>query len=1593
MSRSEINTKLLSSRRELLDIGLRNNMLNFRPTAKSLSIVDELSEEVLKLLYRQNKPMTFAGMPEQQLKELVSRGETDVEEDTAPESTSLLLRELESVNWDEVPGTGGGDAENTDKASRHTDTRLQTAMTEERLFLHLLKIQAEAESFMQEQGVNVLFLALGFLHWFEADSSDKKRKAPLLLVPVHLKRGGSKEAFRLEYSGDDLVQNLSLAAKLKTDFALELPQYGVDSSVDAEDMPLLEDFFSGVSQCISKQSRWCVAPNDICLGFFSFGKFLMFNDLDPETWPADKQPADHPVLGRLLGEGFGDESPAFEDGVHIDAVLTPGDAHFVKDADSSQTRAILEARAGRNLVIQGPPGTGKSQTITNIIAECLGQGKTVLFVAEKMAALEVVKRRLDETHLGDAVLELHSHKATKLSVLKELERTLEQGKPLANDVTEELYTLSQVRDQLNQYCEAVNAPVGQSGIPFITVLGHYLRLKREHAGLPSWSFTPMRTWTYVEHNRQRQLVSEMALQLEDMGRPSHNPFWGTKRESFSPLEHAQASEFLDRAMEQLQHIESASVQLAGRLGLARPVTLADVRVVCRAARRAAEAPKLTGVQLSTDDWQSRRDAIRELIGAGQQMSMLQARHAETLIEQAWEQDLLGERQHLTNYGEKWWRIFSAKYRRTRARLQGLCKGSLPKDNKACLILVDDILDFQQRKRTYDQHAGLGEALFGAQWNQQRSDWEVLRRLSEWVTALYDDLGKGELPSGIVDFLAGHPDAGGLGEAIEPIEQAAEALRVSLLEILEKLELSQRYPVGDLLGRPLQTLHERLRCWRDELDKLYQMARFNQLSAALVQAGLIEVAEQAAHWSRAGSDIARAFDLTWYAGLVELAYAVSPQLRQFDRIKQEHLVTRFRHLDQASLGHAQTGLAKTLWERMPSVNQPGEMDILRRELNKKRRHIPIRKLIHSAGQAIQQIKPVFMMSPMSIARFLPPGWLEFDVVVFDEASQVKAVDAFGAILRGRQIIVVGDTRQMPPTDFFSREVEMDEEDNTTSDIESVLAMFRACGTQERYLSWHYRSRHESLIAVSNVEFYDRKLVVFPAPGTNLHATGLKLHYLPDALYDRSRTRTNREEARAVAQAVMAHAANKPNLSLGVVAFSIVQRDLIQVEVELLRRENPALEEFFTQQHPTEPFFIKNLENVQGDERDVILISIGYGRNESGRIAREFGPLNRDGGERRLNVLITRAKLGMEVFSNFRADELELDASARHGVRALKHFLKYAETGELDIPRETGREADSPFELEVMLALRERGYQLEPQVGTAGYFIDIGVKDPEYPGRYVLAIECDGASYHSARSARDRDRLRQGVLETLGWRFHRIWSTDWFRNPGKETERAVAAIEAARKAAARCQPVAVSAPEVAQPAMARATQELPGVVYQVEPYRKIRLPSLLGSDQALHMVSPASLAHQIKAVVDVEAPVHESNVTRRLRESYGVNRAGNRIAANVSEAIEAGVRAGLFFYADGFVYADKQREVRIRSREALEPTERKIELVAPEEIDAALLEVVRLGFSMGSAAAISGALEMLGFGRATNRMKEVMDVRLEQLLATSRLIQVDSMLRKG
>lgn len=1602
-SQAAIDAKLLQSRQELLDIGLRNNLISFRKTSKNLGIQNAQASVLLPTLIDLQKALMFEATASTRPiddkrgpEDIASTGTllpgydavTREQDDAHSNSIGLALSsEGEIRKAISEPSSATSHSQQAGSQSRRVKgASLEVALTQDALALQLLKIRAEAQTFVEEQGANLLFLAVGFLHWYESDSAQELRRAPLVLVPCVLARKSALELYHLEFTGDDVLVNMSLAAKLKADFGINLPVPGQDDDWDSADWL---QYLADVESAIAKRARWKVVANEAVLGFFSFGKFLMYKDLDPETWPKGKSPSAHPVIGRLMGEGFGDEHAAYPEDVHVDEVISPGDVHFVKDADSSQTQAILEVRAGCNLVIQGPPGTGKSQTITNLIAELVGQNKTVLFVAEKMAALDVVKRRLDECHLGDAVLELHSHRATKTAVLKELARALDQGRPLNESGVRDIEQLRRVQDELNAYCEAVAEPVGATDMVFSEVLGRLLQLQRQWPDIVPLPIEALERWNEQDYAYAHGLTANMALVLGALGRPKASALWGSQLMVFTPIEENKASQALAQGIEALQSLLQSASDLSERLSLTAPASLEDIDVVCRAARRAAEAPKLDGVQLSTQDWQLRRDALKSLNTAGRGMRAERDRWSEHLIDAAWEQDLLPVRQAVAQYGNKWWKVFSGEWRAAKKRLQGLAKSSLPVNPAQLLGMADGVLAYQQHRKGYEAHATLGQALFGAQWQAEKSDWDVLDRITQWVVDLHDEVGKGQMPRGIVDFLSGHPDASGLGDLATSTEANVRKLNAAVDATVTVLGLS----ASDWASRPLAELDERLREWREQLPQLNQMARFNALADQFKEAQLDPLLLVAQDCKQAETLMPQ-LELSWFQSLVQQAYKTHAVLARFDRLEHEHRIQRFKDLDLASIEHAKTRLATEIWKRKPHINQSGEMATIRNELNKKRKHLPIRQLIDRASGAIQQLKPVFMMSPMSIANFLPPGKVEFDVVIFDEASQVKAVDALGAILRGKQIVVVGDTRQMPPTDFFSRDVEHEEE-TATADVESILSLFKAKGCNERYLRWHYRSRHESLIAVSNAEFYDSKLVVFPTAGSNLNATGISLEYLPDALYDRGKTRTNPEEARAVANAVLAHARLSPHLSLGVAAFSVAQRDRIEEEVEKLRRQHPETESFFAA-HPSEPFFVKNLENIQGDERDVVFISIGYGRNESGRIAKEFGPLNRDGGHRRLNVLITRAKMAMRIFSNFRGDELELDASVKHGVRALKNLLKYAETRQLETSVETGRATDSPFEDQVLAALRDRGYQLEPQVGTAGYFIDMGVRDPDMPGRYILAIECDGAAYHSARSARDRDRLRQGVLEGLGWRFHRIWSTDWFRNPVKETDRAVEVIEAARAALKsrdeKCDGIAddshtPTAVHTKTTTLIRACASLTlSPTYSV-PYSVTQFSNdAKGND--LLTASQREIQSFIVEVVNTEAPVSTAIVIRRLMGIYGVTRAGTRITARIEEVLEQCVHTHQWLIRDDFICLPEQvkegSKTVVRDRASLPAAERKIEFIAPQELQAALCHTIEQAFSIEIRDAVSEVSQMLGFGRASAKIASEIEAQVAILISSGQLV---------
>lgn len=1561
-----IKQQLDLARRELLDMGMRANpLLNFRHNAKTLEVFDERSTEVFQLLVQDKKAMSFLPVPE------VYEDDEDADDEEGAEPLPPLA--------DYLAETVGED--------RYTDTYLQTHLKSDKLDKALLKIENEAHMLLQEQGIDVLFLALGFLEWYEDPNAQTPRRAPLILVPVELVRSSASDSFRITYTGAELAPNVVLTAKLKGDFRLEVP--GFEEELDV--MTYLEE----VQRCVAGQPRWKVLPDQIALGLFSFGKFQMYADLDAENWPEEKSPVTHPLLNQLLKGGFQKDGELIEGVASHVHLREPEALHLVKDSDSSQTEAILAVMGGANAVIQGPPGTGKSQTITNIIAEAVSRGKKVLFVAQKLAALEVVKQRLDECHLGDAVLELHSHKSTKKAVLDSLRSTFEQGKPKVPDRNIEIRRLKDVRSQLNEYVGAVSRPLLDSGINYVQALGKLLKLR----GIPGADnlvelpFSLMETWDPETLLSAERALAAIAEHISQKGVPADSPFSMSLRDSLSPTEQQTVSRIVVESRELLSQVWAEAQRLAEEMMLPVPESLHEVGVLHRAANRALQAPHLKGVRLTTDEWQLRRDVIRQTLSAGAEMSRIRVKHQGRFIDAAYKAAVLAIRQGFVGRVDKWWRIFSGPYRRAKTAYRGLLKQGLEGKPVQWLSWIDDLLTFQEQEKVFQEYEQLCQTLFGAQWQGKNSDWEVLSQLSEWIIELYQAIGKGEIPKGVADFLEGEPSLGGWEPRLQGLQESAATLEVRLNELVKLLEVADDDQLRKVASVSMEKWSMVLEGWQ-QTDSLYDLVRFNQLEANLEPLGLSELGSLCFEWRQSPELLPVLLKISYYSGLVNYAYSQFEHIRRFDRISHEQLIKEFKELDESLLGFSQEALVARLFASLPNVNAPGEMELVRRELNKSRRHIPIRRLIAEATTVIQQAKPVFMMSPMSISTYLAQGKIEFDLVIFDEASQIPAPDALGAVLRGKQLVVVGDSKQMPPTNFFGRAVELDEEEaeeSSTADIESILGMMLAKGVPEVMLRWHYRSRHHSLIAVSNQEFYSNKLLVFPSPGVHPLAMGLRFRFCPDAYYDRGGSRSNIDEARLIAEAVIMHARENPTLSLGVVAFSTAQRDAIVLEVERLRREHPDTESFFEQNSARDEFFVKNLENVQGDERDVIYISIGYGRTASGTVSRSFGPLNKSGGERRLNVLISRARLAMEVFANFKADELKTDSTSPIGVRALKAFLKYAETGELEVSEETGREADSPFEEAVHEAIAELGYDVEAQVGCQGFFIDLAVRDPAKPGRYILAVECDGASYHSSAAARDRDRLRQAVLEGLGWRFHRIWSTDWFRNQAAEIQRLKEAIE---KSIAHYQRLDELAE---QPAQKPKQEKAPASVVRIErteaksteglkilPYQETPVELIgLGGFASFEEIPTDQVAQAVEVVVRHEAPINLSLLCARLTAAAGFSRAGVRIRSRIEDIVYSLEREGRVREHYEFVWNASVTDIPLRDWSVLGAAHRKFDYLADEELQQALLLTVKDALSIGMDDCIGAALNLLGFRRVTIGIRVRMEDLANELVESGRL----------
>lgn len=688
---------------------------------------------------------------------------------------------------------------------------------------------------------------------------------------------------------------------------------------------------------------------------------------------------------------------------------------------------------------------------------------------------------------------------------------------------------------------------------------------------------------------------------------------------------------------------------------------------------------------------------------------------------------------------------------------------------------------------------------------------------------------------------------------------------------------------------------------------------------------------------------------------------------FNRVSQDKAIRTFSDKDIEQFEINKAKIRAELSSARPSLDMiaPGSaLAVLLREGEKKRKQKSIRALLAETGELVQRIKPCFLMSPLSVSTFLAPGSVEFDVVVFDEASQIFPQDAIGAIYRAKQLIVVGDSKQMPPSNFFNTTVEADDNDEETGDVTDFESILDLCSTSMRQLRlrWHYRSRYEQLITFSNKNFYDNDLVTFPSSKADAPGIGVDYYHV-DGIFDR-KSHTNRKEAEFIVDLIYQNIEKYPNRSLGVVAFSVAQQDLIDKLLSRRRQATPEKEYFF-KSNVNEPFFIKNLETVQGDERDTIIFSIAYGMDADGRLLHNFGPLNRAGGERRLNVAVTRAKCNVQLVSSMHYTDIDVKRTSSEGAKLLREYLDYAENGNIALERTISvgqfEQFDSDFELEVCEFLRSQGFTVDTQVGCSGFRIDLGLRLPN-SSDYVLAIECDGATYHSSKNARDRDRLRQEILERMGWKFYRIWSTDWFKNKSVEKQRLLEiAIEAVKN------PTKVEAKPIETPQIETFEEIAVEKHFEFPPYKAANIDAM-GTAYL-----PRDFLGMIRAILEVEAPLSEDLLLKRIVGFFGRTKVTSVVQRAYEQQMFGCQRRGII-RKDGFLYLNNDKEIRFRGPGDIV---RDIKQIAPEELAVGMLEILNQNVSADKNGLYRSLAMQCGVSRVGKAVNESMDAALEIL----------------
>jgi very-short-patch-repair endonuclease len=1481
----------------------------------------------------------------------------------------------------------------------------------------LIELYRKARSDLEEGGANTLFLSLGSLRWKKAAEDSRQYRAPLILLPVKLERKSAISGVTLLAHEDEPRFNLTLLELLRHDFELQIP--GLDGSLPSDDSGVdVVGIWNMVRRAVRDLPGFEVLE-DVMLGTFSFAKYLMWRDL------VDRQDQlkESSVVRHLIERGAESfqcrgEFPQPEE---LDRKIDPAKLFAPLPADSSQLSAVVASGNDCDFVLDGPPGTGKSQTIANMIAHNLALGRRVLFVAEKRAALDVVYRRLEEKGLGDFCLELHSNKTSKADVLKQLERAWDARDALSEEEwNREAAEVRRLRDSLNGLVHLLHAEQ-PNGLTLHEAVGRVVRDADEA--------TPKLDWPSVRDHSREKLAS-----LRDVVRRlglAHAAVEGLP-ESFTSIRRTSWSNSWQEALiSGAAELEDAVQKVEGAAEALLRITKLPLVADSRSA--ANSLSDLVAVLLETYSRDIRfaftPDCPAKIEAAKKAIELLRTYHSlegELSVNFAPEAvrrlDLDALDAKIDSAAAKFWFFATLAKKKVAKELaqQGSTAGLPDLDN--------DPITLRRLKALLGELDTLVPSLSGVPgWNVTASDVGLLTTSIDLAERLRSKLVV--LSSSSDQLIEMRRVVSGL--ALDANELLAPEGSIAISHAKLNAELGQHGDVigklaelnGEMTGGNFEDERSLSNAIRTNQTKLNAWCNWYRVREEAIAAELLPIVE--ALEKQHCSDVQQVFEVAyarWFAGRL-----IDEEPRLAELITDVHMsdIELYRMLEDKLSELSVRYIRAKLCGRIPDKNNVSRKDgygVLKHQLQLQRRHKPVRQLATEMGDAFTTLAPCMLMSPLSIAQYLPAAQALFDLVIFDEASQIAPWDAIGSIARGRQVVIAGDPRQMPPTNFFNRAPgAADDDGSTDEDMESILDECLAAGVPQRSLAWHYRSRHESLIAFSNNRYYESRLITFPAPETRESAvTWRKI----DGVYAKGAGRTNQAEAEAMVhetvQRLLDPAFIASRKTLALVTLNSEQQRLVEDLLDKARRQHPRIERFFAEEL-TEPVVVKNLETVQGDERDVILLGIGYGPTEPGAptMSMNFGPLNRDGGWRRLNVALTRARQEMVLFTSFDASLIDLNRTSARAVRDLKHFIEFAERGPRALAEAIQGSVggyESPFEEAVAQALKKKGWNVVPQIGVSRFRIDLGVVHPDRPGSYLVGVECDGAAYHSAATARDRDKVRAAILEGLGWKLVRTWSTDWWVDKEGATERLHAEIEKILKRSREDLESELSAE--ADASLPREPSTNASVQLELAPpdagelytanHTSVHFPAPPAAPSAsstayAHQISTkmgnavrstyrltdfaehkatidpdafyepaynATLLNLIGHVLETEAPISEAALVQRIARAHGFQRAGRIIRTRVMQIAKRHFHVVQGVGDDRFIWstAEARASFDFYRLPTTEIEIRQIEDIAPEEIRAAAtacssteteVEIARLfgirRLSSSARSKISAALE--------------------------------------